>query len=113
MIQAWQTESDSFFREATSISERKMFGGLAFLMNGNMVCGVVKDHLMLRIGPEAVATALFQPHTRPMDFTGKPLKSMIYVDADGVDSDAGLRVWVESAVAFVKTLPSKKEFRGS
>ena len=56
-----------------------------------MVCGVVKSDLMLRLGPQAAAEALAQPHTRPMDFTGKPLKSMIYVDAAGIDSDESLQ----------------------
>jgi TfoX/Sxy family transcriptional regulator of competence genes len=90
-----------------AISERKMFGGLAFLINGHMFCGVVKDDLMVRLGEELVAAALKQPHTRPMDFTGKPMKSMIYVDACGVDSDESLRLWVESALKFVKKLPPK------
>jgi TfoX/Sxy family transcriptional regulator of competence genes len=89
------------------ITERKMFGGLAFLCSGHMCCGVVKDALMLRLGDEGSAAALREPHTRPMDFTGKPLKSMIYVEAAGIDSDQDLRTWVESALAFVKTLPPK------
>jgi TfoX/Sxy family transcriptional regulator of competence genes len=85
-----------------------MFGGLAFLMNGHMFCGVVKNDLMVRLGEEAAAAALKQPHTRPMDFTGKPMKAMIYVDAGGLDSDESLRPWVESALKFVKNLPPKK-----
>jgi len=91
-----------------AISERKMFGGLAFLMNGHMFCGVVKDDLMVRLGEEATEAALSRPHTRPMDFTGKPLKSMIYIDAGGLDSDESLRSWVECALKFVRTLPPKK-----
>jgi TfoX/Sxy family transcriptional regulator of competence genes len=84
-----------------------MFGGLAFLMNGHMFCGVVKDDLMVRLGKEHAAAALRQPHTRPMDFPGKPMKSMIYVDARGLDSDESLRPWVDSALKFVKKLPPK------
>jgi TfoX/Sxy family transcriptional regulator of competence genes len=91
----------------TEVAERKMFGGLAFLHRGNMVCGVVKSDLMLRLGPEGAATALRQPHTRPMDFTGKPLKSMIYVEAAGLDSEESLQRWVETALAFAGTLPAK------
>ena len=72
--------------KSVEVAERKMFGGLAFLQRGNMVCGVVKADLMLRLGPQAAAEALAQPNTRPMDFTGKPLKSMIYVDAAGIVS---------------------------
>jgi TfoX/Sxy family transcriptional regulator of competence genes len=91
-----------------AISERRMFGGLAFLLNGHMFCGIVKDALMLRLGEEAAAAALKRPQTRPMDFTGKPSKSMIYVNARGLDSDESLRTWVESALKCAKKLPPKK-----
>jgi TfoX/Sxy family transcriptional regulator of competence genes len=91
-----------------AISERKMFGGLAFLMNGHMFCGVVKTDLMLRLGEETTPIALRLPHTRPMDFTGKPLKSMLYVDAGGIDSDESLQAWVESALTYVTTLRPKE-----
>jgi hypothetical protein len=63
---------------------------------------------MVRLAPESVARALQQPHTRPMDFTGKPMKSMMFVDAIGTDSDEALQTWVEAALAFVLTLPPKK-----
>jgi TfoX/Sxy family transcriptional regulator of competence genes len=63
-----------------------MFGGLAFLLNGNMCCGVVSDQLMLRLGESGAAEALTEPHTRLMDFTGKPMKSMVYVDPTGLTS---------------------------
>lgn len=89
------------------VSEKKMFGGLAFLVNGHMACGVVKSELMLRLGDVGVVAALGRPHARPMDFTGKPLKSMIYVGAEGIDSDEALGEWVGMAVGFVKTLPPK------
>jgi len=85
-----------------------MFGGLAFLMNGHMFCGVVKSDLMLRLGPEATVAALSQPHTRPMDFTGKPLKSMVYVDPRGIDSDDALRTLIKLALTYVMALPPKK-----
>ena len=84
-----------------------MFGGLAFLMNGHMFCGIVKNDLMVRLGDELAAAALKQPHTRPMDFSGKPMKSMIYVDARGLDLDESLRSWVEPALNLVKKLPPK------
>jgi TfoX/Sxy family transcriptional regulator of competence genes len=85
-----------------------MFGGLAFLLNGHMFCGIVKDDLMLRLGEEATAAALERPQTRPMDFTGKPSKSMIYVNTVGLDSDESLRTWIDSALKYAKKLPSKK-----
>ncbi|MSV29022.1 MAG: TfoX family protein [Bryobacterales bacterium] len=91
-----------------AISERKMFGGLAFSMNGHMFCGVVGADLMLRLGEEGAAAGLTRPNTRPMDFTGRALKSMIYVDASGLDSDESLQGWVDSALQFVASLPPKK-----
>jgi len=88
-------------------SERKMFGGLCFLVNRHMCCGIVKNNLMLRLTPETATAALREPHTRPMDFTGKPMKSMIYVDATGIDSDVALERWVRSAEKIALALPSK------
>jgi TfoX/Sxy family transcriptional regulator of competence genes len=94
-------------RPAGPFAERKMFGGLCFLVNGRMCCGVMKTDLVLRLTPEAAAEALREPHVRPMDFTGKPMKSMIYVAAAGVDSDSSLESWVKSAEAIARTLPAK------
>ena len=89
------------------VTEKRMFGGLAFMLDGNMCCGVMKDRIMLRLGPEGVQAALTKPHTKPMDFTGKPMKSMVYVLPEGYESDADLADWVETAVRFAKTLPAK------
>jgi TfoX/Sxy family transcriptional regulator of competence genes len=89
------------------ITERKMFGGLAFLLNGNMCCGVTGDRLMLRLGERGAAEALAEPHARPMDFTGKPMKSMVYVEPAGLASEEALRKWVGQAVAFASSLPAK------
>jgi TfoX/Sxy family transcriptional regulator of competence genes len=86
------------------VTERPMFGGLAFLMNRNMACGVQGDRLVLRLGPEGAAVALQQPHTKPMDFTGKPLASMVYVEAAGCRREVDLRRWVDKAMHFAKTL---------
>lgn len=92
------------------VSERKMFGGIAFMVNGNMVCGVVGDDLMLRIGADAADEALDRPHVRPMDFTGRPMTGMVYVEPDGVRGVA-LRNWVGKAVAFAGSLPPKQPKR--
>jgi TfoX/Sxy family transcriptional regulator of competence genes len=89
------------------LTERKMFGGLAFLLNGNMCCGVVKDRLMLRLGEDGAAEALNEPHTHVMDFTGRPMKSMVYVEPSGLSSEAALRKWVRRAVAHASLLPAK------
>ncbi|GAB4150170.1 MAG: TfoX/Sxy family protein [Planctomycetaceae bacterium] len=90
-------------------SEKKMFGGICFLLNGNMCCGVTGDDLMLRLGQEAAAVALNEPHTREMDFTGRPLKSMIFVDSAGYEADDDLANWVQRAVNFCRSLPPKSK----
>src|SRR5579863_2941226 len=90
---------------AGEFSEQKMFGGIAFMVNGHMCCGVLKTDLVLRLTPEEAAVALRQPHTRAMDFTGKPMKAMIYVSGTGTDSDTALAAWVESAVQLARSAP--------
>lgn len=77
-------------------------------MNGNMCCGVVRNRLVLRLGEEGAGRALARPHTAPMDFTGRPLGSMVFVDAGGWTEDADLRAWIDQALAFVQTLPAKR-----
>src|SRR5438046_187314 len=79
------------------VTERKMFGGLAFLLNGNMCCGVLGDLLIVRLGEGGASKALREPHTRPMDFTGTKSKNMVYIDPAGVAADAALRDWVGRA----------------
>ena len=93
----------SILKDAGEFSEKKMFGGLAFMVNGHMCCGVLKTDLVLRLAPGEADAALREPHTRPMDFTGKPMKSMIYVSATGTDSDQALAKWVESAVKLARS----------
>lgn len=94
--------------DADGISEQKMFGGLALLQHGNMACGVMGDTLMLRLGPELADAALDEPHTRPMTFTGRPMKSMAIVDPPGFATDDALAGWVQRALGFVATLPPKR-----
>jgi TfoX/Sxy family transcriptional regulator of competence genes len=91
------------------VSERKMFGGIAFMVYGNMAVGIVGRDLMVRIGTDDYDRALAEPFVRAMDFTGKLLKGFIYVDADGIESDAQLDAWLDRARAFVSTLPPKEE----
>ena len=88
------------------VTEQQMFGGLAFMHGGHMFCGVVKDALMLRLGPEAADRALDQPHVRPMDFTGRPMKGMVFIDPEGLHGDA-LRQWVDAAAGYARGLPPK------
>ena len=89
------------------LSERRLFGGLAFMLNGNMCCGLTADALMVRVGPDRFPEALDQPHARPMDFTGRPMKGMVYVDPAGYATDDDLAAWVGRGVAFAATLPPK------
>jgi len=90
-----------------SLTERKMFGGLSFMLAGNMCCGVVGEELVARVGPEQYEAALARPHVRPMDFTGKPLTGFVYVAPEGHAADRDLRDWIGLAEGFVRTLPAK------
>lgn len=89
------------------IVEKKMFGGLAFLVNGHMSCGVVGDSLMVRVGPEQYEPSLKRPYARPMDFTGKPLRGFVFVDPPGFESDEDLSGWVHASLTFVLSIPPK------
>ena len=91
----------------SNISERKMFGGLAFMLDGNMCCCVDKENLVVRTGPEGYETALEQPYTRIFDFTGRPMRGFVYVEGAGLGSEEVLRSWVELSVNFAATLPPK------
>jgi TfoX/Sxy family transcriptional regulator of competence genes len=88
------------------IEERKMFGGLAFLRDGRMFCGIAKYDLMVRVGPEGYEAALEKPHVRPMDFTGRPMKGYVFVAPAGRRTHAALRAWVNLSANFVGTLPA-------
>lgn len=88
------------------IVEKRMFGGVAFLMQGNMLVGVHKDALIVRIAPEDTDEALRDKDARIFDITGRPMKGWILVDSSGV-AGARLATWIERARGFVKTLPSK------
>jgi hypothetical protein len=95
-------------RSQRGISEKKMFGGLAFLNRGYMFVGIVGDVLMARVGPEYYQEALSRPHVREMDFTGKPMKGYVFVDPPGFELDADLADWVRRCHGFIQTLPAKK-----
>ncbi len=88
------------------LSERKMFGGIAFMLGGHIACGVIGEELLVRLGPDG-ERALAEPHTRPMDFTGKPVKTTIFVTPEGTASDADLASWVEAGAAYAGSLPPK------
>lgn len=87
--------------------ERRMFGGLAFMVGGHMCCGIIGQDLVIRVGGAEHDEALRQPHVRAMDFTGKAMKGFVYVEPGGTDSKASLRKWVRKGLGFVSQLPPK------
>jgi TfoX/Sxy family transcriptional regulator of competence genes len=89
------------------LSERRMFGGIAFLVKGHMSVGIVQDKLMVRVGPESYDLVLQDRHARRMDFTGRPMKGFVYVVPAGYESDASLGRWVRLGVEYVTRLPAK------
>lgn len=89
------------------VAEKKMFGGITFMLRRHMCCGVVNDDLVLRLGPEQGEKALKKPHARECDFTGRPMKGMVMVAPNGYKTDGALRKWVEQAADFASSLPAK------
>jgi len=94
--------------DVPDVSERRMFGGLAFLVSGHMACGIVGHELMLRLGEDAADAALDLPHVRPMDFTGRPMRSMVFVEPAGIATPRALGDWVDRAIQHAQTLPPKQ-----
>ncbi len=88
-------------------SEKTMFGGVAFFLDGNLLAGVWHDDLIARIGPDAAPAALAEPHVRPFDITGRPMRGWVMVEPDGIDTEAQLGDWLDGAAAFVGALPPK------
>ena len=89
------------------ITEKKMFGGIGFLLNGNMLVGIWKEFLIVRLGPEEGMKALKEQFVIEFDITGKPMKGWVMVVPDGVEHDDQLKKWIQRATTFVETLPGK------
>ena len=87
--------------------EKKIFGGVGFLLNGNMACGVNKDNLIVRVDPEKHTALLTKPHTKPFDLSGRPMKGWLVVEAIGVKTEKLLSRWIKEGVEFTLTLPPK------
>ena len=87
--------------------EKKMFGGVGFLVQGNMACGVHQDYLIVRINPESHEAALRQPHVRVFDLTGRAMKGWIVVEKDGIVEEETLHHWIRKGIDFALTLPPK------
>lgn len=90
-----------------NVVEKKMFGGLSFMLNGNFACGLTKDDLVIRVGPGRHDEVLRHPHARVMDFTGRPMKGWIYVAPEGYASEKDLVGWVTQGVDYALSLPPK------
>lgn len=89
------------------LEEKKMFGGVGFLINGNMACGVHKDALILRLGEDDFQAALKSPHARIFEMTGKPMKGWVLVSKEGYASEKALQDWVRDSTDFARSLPAK------
>jgi TfoX/Sxy family transcriptional regulator of competence genes len=90
-----------------NVAEKKMFGGIGFLLNGNLLVGVWKRSLVVRLGPEAGDEALLEPHVKEFDITGRAMKGWVLVEPGGVASEDQLSAWIERALQFARSLPAK------
>ncbi len=97
------------FSDDPGCHERKMFGGLAFMFGGHMAFGVVGHELMVRVGPERYEQMLQLSYAREMNFTGRPMKGMVFVATDGFESDEKLAAWLELGTNYVRSLPPKTD----
>ena len=87
--------------------EKKMFGGVGYLLNGNMACGVNQDNLIVRVGPGRYNELLERPHTKPFDMTGRPMSGWLVVEPEGYRTKEQLSEWIKEGVEFALTLPPK------
>ena len=92
---------------AERVAERKMFGGLAFLVDGNMCVGVMGEELIARVGPDVTDAALRRPGAHLFDFSSRPMKGWLQVEPAALEDDDALDAWVEDALGYVRTLPPK------
>jgi TfoX/Sxy family transcriptional regulator of competence genes len=108
---AYDAELAERVRDALALrengSEREMFGGIGFMLNGNMACGVLGEELIVRLAPDDAERALAEPHTRPFDNTGRPMRGWIFVAVEGLSSDEELAGWVEAGADYAASLPPK------
>ena len=89
------------------LEEKKMFGGVGFMVNGNLACGVHKNNLIVRVGPENHTAAMARPHTLPFDMTGRPMAGWLMVEPPGIATESELKAWVDQGLAFARSLPPK------
>ena len=108
---AYDIELDSLIAKELDgreyIVAKKMFGGVGYLLNGNMACGVHKDYLIVRVGPDNYSDALEEPHTKVFDITGRPMRGWVMISKDAWTSSELLKQWVDRGLTFAATLPAK------
>ncbi len=97
----------SILDDQHGVTEKKMFGGLAFLVDGKMCCGIIQDELMARVSADGYDAALKRSHARPMEFTGRPMKGFVIVNQDGLELDRELEAWIIEGVACAKAAQAK------
>jgi len=90
-----------------NLQQKKMFGGWALLLNGNMCLGIIGDRLMVRVGPDSWQQDLEQPHVKPMDFTGRSMIGYVFVEPSGISTLPQLEEWVNKGIRFAAGLPPK------
>ncbi|GHB66249.1 hypothetical protein GCM10008107_14260 [Psychrosphaera saromensis] len=96
------------FQGRHDLTTKKMFGGLCFLLSEHMCCVIIGDKLMARVGPDNYLDCLAKPQVTEMDFTGKPVKGLVYILPDGFESDSDLAYWLNTSISFVDSLPPKQ-----
>ncbi|MDX1591736.1 MAG: TfoX/Sxy family protein [Balneolaceae bacterium] len=98
---------EEYFEGRSEVESKKMFGGLCFMVNRHMCCGIVGDTLMARVGPDQYEECLSHQHSREMDFTGRAMKGLVYVAPEGITADKDLKYWIQLCERFVESLPPK------
>lgn len=93
--------------ERPGLEEKRMFGGVAIMLNGNLACGILNDDLIVRVGPDNYETALAKPGTREFDITGRSMKGWVMVGPDGVEADTDVAAWIDLGISFALSLPPK------
>lgn len=102
-----ETRINKVTRRWKGIDSKKMFGGICCLLNGNMVCGVYKDFLILRLGETEASAAMQNPQVKAFDITGRPMKGWVMVAEEGIGDDAQMKEWLQKAKKFAAGLPPK------
>lgn len=95
------------FEEYPGFDEKKMFGGLCFLLHGNMACGIINDDIIVRVGAEKYEDVLGYPYARQFDITGRAMKGWVMVSHEGIESDEDLYEWVRMGAELALSLPPK------